>query len=1007
MKFAKELEEDLVPEWRAKYLNYKAGKKRVKAISRSLRYVNQSPRTPGGWRRKNQGSAETGDHPAPPGLTRYTSYPFPTPQPGHGKQREDATVQERPVAGSDNQTLFMSTPPTIVTERHPLKASRSGTSKRAGDYGSTARPGETAQLPELPALTLPEPALRSTTAPSVASKPQKKRRYSVSTWKIEKKKHIPYIRRTHPDTDFQSPGNRIPTEVYAEINARQNAFFMFLDHELEKIEAFYRLKEAEATDRLEVLREQLHVMRDRRLEEVLEAKRKKESKGKDGRENSSSDTKEYDEEGAKPGGAKWKKPIQGAFGRGSGHQERTKTLEDMVTPPGPAPKHPTEFEARRDYVRRAERDTVPYRTAKRKLKLALKEFYRGLELLKAYVHLNRKAFRKINKKYDKATNARPTGRYVSERVNNAWFVQSDIIENHLVAVEDLYTRYFERGNRKNAVGKLRSKSTRSDDYSPNTFRNGLLLAAGSVFGIQGLVYAIQLLSDPDSTIRSQTSFLLQLYGGLFLILFHFLIFCMVCRIWSLSRINYAFVFEFDTRHVLDWRQLAEIPCFLFFSLGLLMWINFSWIGNAMFLYWVVVLIALTVLLVFLPFRVFYHRARRWWAFSNFRLLLPGLFSVEFRDFFLGDMYCSQTYATGNISLFFCLYANGWDEPGQCNSHHSRLMGFFASLPPILRALQCLRRYRDTKNVFPHLANFMKYLMSVLYLMTLSLYRITDSTKYRAIFITFACINAIFCSVWDLFMDWSLFNPNAKHPFLRNVLGFRKVWVYYAAMILDPILRFNWVFYAIYAHDIQHSAVLSFFVAFSEVCRRGMWSIFRVENEHCANVHRFRASRDIPLPYALSPPVDAMSIDEGAYDRTLQQDPILGSPYGGATETGTTTGADVDLERVATTDTTRRRRMVDQQEPGPMVRGMSRVGALMATAHAQDFERKKKPDALSGDIKDMGGDEMRTEDSTDYEDDDDDDDDEEDEEGIEDDGTFDDPENRAERGEDVESKEPQN
>jgi hypothetical protein len=31
----------------------------------------------------------------------------------------------------------------------------------------------------------------------------------------------------------------------------------------------------------------------------------------------------------------------------------------------------------------------------------------------------------------------------------------------------------------------------------------------------------------------------------------------------------------------------------------------------------------------------------------------------------------------------------------------------------------------------------------------------------------------------------------------------------------------------------------------------MWAIFRVENEHCANVQRFRASRDAPLPYPIN------------------------------------------------------------------------------------------------------------------------------------------------------------
>lgn len=93
-----------------------------------------------------------------------------------------------------------------------------------------------------------------------------------------------------------------------------------------------------------------------------------------------------------------------------------------------------------------------------------------------------------------------------------------------------------------------------------------------------------------------------------------------------------------------------------------MWLNFSWV-DSMFLYWPVVLIFITVLVMFFPARVSYHHSRKWWAFSNvrdsslarglesanhlqWRLLLAGLYPVEFRDFFLGDMYCSQTYAMG-------------------------------------------------------------------------------------------------------------------------------------------------------------------------------------------------------------------------------------------------------------------------------------------------------------------------------------------------------------------------
>jgi hypothetical protein len=33
-----------------------------------------------------------------------------------------------------------------------------------------------------------------------------------------------------------------------------------------------------------------------------------------------------------------------------------------------------------------------------------------------------------------------------------------------------------------------------------------------------------------------------------------------CKLWTKAKVNYVFVFEFDTRHHLDWRQLAEVRC---------------------------------------------------------------------------------------------------------------------------------------------------------------------------------------------------------------------------------------------------------------------------------------------------------------------------------------------------------------------------------------------------------------------------------------------------------------
>ena len=322
------------------------------------------------------------------------------------------------------------------------------------------------------------------------------------------------MRRLFSHTGDSPRSRDVPLEIYREFDARQADFFDFLDQQLEKIESFYKLKETQASTRLLLLRDQLHEMRDRRIQELRAVQLAKEEAARHHKHPSFHHHPEQDDSGSHHHDSKlfsavrWMKPIESAVGMGPAKVGKsTKFLQQHPSPAGPGSQRPDTW---RDFTRRPTHpDDVPYRTAKRKLKLALQEFYRGLELLKAYALTNRTAFRKINKKYDKAVKARPTQRYMSEKVNKAWFVQSEVLEGQIVAVEDLYARYFERGNHKVAVGKLRSKTSRAGDYSGSVFRNGLLLAAGAVFGLQGLVYGAEYLYDQNPKIRIDTSYLLQ------------------------------------------------------------------------------------------------------------------------------------------------------------------------------------------------------------------------------------------------------------------------------------------------------------------------------------------------------------------------------------------------------------------------------------------------------------------------------------------------------------------
>lgn len=342
---------------------------------------------------------------------------------------------------------------------------------------------------------------------------------------------------------------------------------------------------------------------------------------------------------------------------------------------------------------------------------------------------------------------------------------------------------------------------------------------------------------------------------------------------------------------------------------------------------------------------------------------------------------------GNIELFFCLYAHHWTNPPQCNSSSSRLLGFFTCLPGVWRLLQCLRRYYDTRNVFPHLVNGGKYTATILAGMSLSMYRINKTEGMRGFFIAVSIVNSIYTSIWDLLMDWSLLDPNAPYPYLRPVLTYKNPYVYYAAMILDPILRFSWIFYAIYYHNLQHSAIISFIVAFAEVTRRGIWVIFRVENEHNTNVGRFRASRDVPLPYKTKTedPEDAGGEEHSAEDDEQQAQadanglsaapntPALSSRTTGrqAAQTpatasaGISTGTDLEAARSPAVASLRRRQGDPNSNESPDTLSIrERFGRILRGAHAQDFERRRKSE--EDEIRAANGDEEDDEDADDAE-----------------------------------------
>lgn len=246
------------------------------------------------------------------------------------------------------------------------------------------------------------------------------------------------------------------------------------------------------------------------------------------------------------------------------------------------------------------------------------------------------------------------------------------------------------------------------------------------------------------------------------------------------------------------------------------------------------------------------------------------------------------------------------------------------------------------------------------------------------------------------MDFSLLQPHTSHRFLRDIIALKARWPYYLIMVVDPMLRFNWIFYAIFTHDSQHSSIASFLIGFSEVTRRGLWMLLRVENEHCANVKQYKASRDVPLPYHLDLGVEAdpltsgrdSSESNGAGKQVERPDELLRSPSAarvswtgaimGRTQSGRSTGVDAphstpgapgaaEEGRTPGEESFRMRRRNDTT-------GKRTIRGILADAHKQDFEKKRKPESTrSGKGRQTDG--VHDEEDDDDEDEDEDEDDE--------------------------------
>ncbi|KAG5646759.1 hypothetical protein DXG03_002445 [Asterophora parasitica] len=278
-------------------------------------------------------------------------------------------------------------------------------------------------------------------------------------------------------------------------------------------------------------------------------------------------------------------------------------------------------------------DPEDYIYAKKKLKKAVLEHYRGLEMLHNYRILNLTGFRKALKKFEKCTKIPAQRSYMTEKVNRSAFASDKQVQEMMRDMENLYATRFARGDKKRAMTRLRAGfTTKSHHYS--VFRSGIFLGLAIPALVSGLHASFQ--QSTRDAIPGWDG-LMYIYGVIFIPALFSLLVGANLLVWARARINYVFIFELDTRTRMDYREYFEIPSILLATLCYAFWLSFLRIGAPHVdpTIWPLVWLGFCGVIMLDPFPLFYKSSRYWLVKNVGKLFISGSRRVEFTDFWMG------------------------------------------------------------------------------------------------------------------------------------------------------------------------------------------------------------------------------------------------------------------------------------------------------------------------------------------------------------------------------------
>ncbi|BAF10378.1 phosphate transporter PHO1-2 [Oryza sativa Japonica Group] len=492
--------------------------------------------------------------------------------------------------------------------------------------------------------------------------------------------------------------------------------------------------------------------------------------------------------------------------------------------------------------------------AEKNIRDAFMALYRGLELLKKFSSLNVKAFTKILKKFVKVSEQQRATDLFSEKVKRSPFSSSDKVLQLADEVECIFMKHFTGNDRKVAMKYLKPQQPRNTHMI--TFLVGLFTGT---FVSLFIIYAILAHVSGIFTSTGNSAYMeivYHVFSMFALISLHIFLYGCNLFMWKNTRINHNFIFDFSSNTALTHRDAflmsASIMCTVVAALVINLFLKNAGVAYANALPGALLLLSTGVL--FCPFDIFYRSTRYCFMRVMRNIIFSPFYKVLMADFFMADQLTSQIPLLRHMEFTACYFMAGSFRThpyetctsGQQYKHLAYVISF---LPYFWRALQCLRRYLEEGHDINQLANAGKYVSAMVAAAVRFKYAATPTPFWVWMVIISSSGATIYQLYWDFVKDWGFLNPKSKNRWLRNELILKNKSIYYVSMMLNLALRLAWTESVMKIHIGKvESRLLDFSLASLEIIRRGHWNFYRLENEHLNNVGKFRAVKTVPLPF---------------------------------------------------------------------------------------------------------------------------------------------------------------